>query len=564
MANISYKLFDPSTNSYVEFDDGSDTKITSASKAEIEDYATKNGYKVNYLESAADYAMPKFGMGNIGITTPETDVSVPSATPQSTVMSPLEESAAEVSPLGAIGGGILSGVTLDWRDEIFGKDERGVKPAEAEAAAYPRLYGGSKFIGALAPNIVVDLLLARAGMKNPTGIAATGGAVTGAVESLGSMEDSVSDMTMEDALGISGSMLGGAVGGAAGQKILGPLLKAGGRYLGSKIPSLGIPSFPTGVAEETIEGQMTAAGKEAEKAMLQKSLAEKGIERREARLEQIRPEKAAAEEQRVKLTDKSMKDMFAQQMDVEKLKPSAKEYSRLNQLIAREKDLAKSEFDEQLLKMKPDLAVESVQRRMKMDEKQAQSYLDNLYQSRKKPIGFESGTGISTEVKSVPLTAAEQTELQQLRTKVINYDNAKNQMDRSAAKRALDLLAEQGDEAEPPIPPDFSSEELASIMRKPLQELNGEELAARISRIGGKFLKQREDIYKLEEAIAKSNATIAAKRQMYNDLREKLIKVDGLKDYLKRFKGSALGGAVGSQAGIQGMEYGMTPSGGRR
>jgi hypothetical protein len=101
-------------------------------------------------------------------------------------------------------------------------------------------------------------------------------------------------------------------------------------------------------------------------------------------------------------------------------------------------------------------------------------------------------------------------------------------------------------------------------MDKSPDKLTPDELFLRIERLYGSYLNDTNEIRKLEEAIAKSNMSDAARKVSYDNLRNKLMKADSLKDYIERFPSSYLGGAIGAQAGTAGSKYATSPSGVRK
>ena len=407
MAKITYKLYDPKTKQDVVFNNGNTSMTFDGDKAEIDAYAKKKGFDVSYVED------------------------------------PLEKAAAAVSPVEAAAGGLLSGISLNFRDEVFGKDEAGILPQEAEKLAYPRIYEGSKLVGSTATNILADLglMAATRGRLSPTALAATGGALTGAAEAVGETPEDAS--ASDKAIAAAGGGVGGGTGGVIGTKILGPLLKAGGRFVKSKLPKLGIPGYAGEAADETVEGSIEKLNVEAQKAAI----------------ERLQKEKA----------------------------------------------------------------------------------LENLSNKR-----ANVGKSID-ELRKIQDAATEATT--------------------EAGARTAELRAVRAGEMDPSEIgefPEVSPKVLKEIMAKPPEKLTPDELFLRIERLYGSYLNNTNEIRKLEEAIAKSNMSDAARKVSYDNLRNKLMQADSLKDYIKRFPSSYLGGAIGTQAGTAGLEYATRPSGVRK
>jgi hypothetical protein len=407
MAKITYKLYDPKTKQDIVFKNGNTSLTIDGDKAEIDAYAKKKGFDVSYVED------------------------------------PLEKAAGAVSPVEAAAGGLLSGLSLNFRDEIFKKDEAGIYPQEAEKLAYPRIYEGSKLVGSTATNILADLGLMAAfrGRLSPTALAAVGGAGTGAIESLGETPEDAS--TTDQALAAAIGAGGGATGGVIGAKVLGPLLKAGGRFVKSKLPKLGIPGYAGEAADETVEGSIEKLNAEAQKAAIERLQKEKALE--------------------------------------------------------------------------------------KFSNKRA-----------------NVGKSID-ELRKIQDAAAEATS--------------------EAGARTFELRAVRAGEMDPSEIaefPEVSPKVHKEIMDKSPDKLTPDELFLRIERLYGSYLNDTNEIRKLEEAIAKSNMSDAARKVSYDNLRNKLMKADSLKDYIERFPSSYLGGAIGAQAGTAGSKYATSPSGVRK
>lgn len=521
MANITYKLFDPATKQYVLMD-GKETKTTTASKQQIEDFARKKGYKVNYIETAADYAMPKFDMGDIGMTTAADVAETPPITQQNgVIMTPTEKAATDVSRLEAAAGGFLTGLTLDFRDQIFGKDEAGVIPAEAEEAAYPKTFKTMKAVGEIVPNIGVDLgLLAasRGRIQSPAALAAGGAAITNLLQSIGQRDEPLAPITQEEALQMAGSTIGSALGGAAGQKILGPLLAAGGKYVSSKLPKLGIKGFPDRPSPEILEERMSKLAKSAEEEMVKKQA-----------LAAIEPD-VKQKQSILGLRTKSLSS--AQKKMLEEAK-GAKEF---------------------LEQFKPTPAEMKEFERIKAISKEAERLKSHFVLPGKEP-------------PKVP-TKAEIAEFDRIKSKLQSYKKAEANLAKDEEGRALELFGEYegGIIPETVIKPKLSRSQINEVLKKAADELTPDELFVAIEKHEIKRLANQRDLEKLANAISELDTGINVKRQMFDALEKRLNNLTGTTkeraiQYLTDMRFKTLGGLIGRQAGAAGAEYGMEKPG---
>jgi hypothetical protein len=518
MANITYQLYDPKTNSFAEFDDGTDVKTaTSSTKEQIEAYAKQNGFKVRYIESASDYPTPELGpmadvgmtpmpsqfgpMADIGITRPEDVVAAPV---DSVLMTDLEKEAAQVTPLGAIGGGLLEGVTLD----IFKP-----KGKAAEERAFPTLRAGAEMAGALIPNIAADIAIAGAtrGRLGATGTAAAGGALTGAIQGAAGSEEPTTGGKIIDALIGAG---GGALGGAVGSKVAGPLMKKGGEYLKRLLPEIGTPKFPTAPTEKAAEETLKKVGKSAEEEMLKKKVTQSQLEKRKAIGEALKKRIASA---------RKVSDLVGEK--------AAQEETALRNLIqeAEAGNLLTPEQGTRFInlqikgKLTPDEAAEFKSLKKLMNEK-----ADEAIKAKEKLPDIQRQQELTESVSGRPIPA----------------------------ESPLYWSPVTGKQ--------YTQAEIKNIMKSKLEDLDADALYARITNLQSKEFRNFIQTKKLEEAIKNIDASIESKRKMYNSIRDGLIKVGGLEDYLKRFKGSMVGGAAGAEVGQETAAYGTRPSGVRR
>lgn len=415
MAEITYKLYDPKKKAYRKFaDTGTDTKTTSASIEELEKYAIEKGLNLKIISGA----------------TPVTG--------QAAIV-PRDELVAEATPLGAIGGGLLSGATLGFRDELFGKDEEtGEYPQDIEKEAWPRLYEGARMVGSLIPDIGLSVLGAAAtrGRVSPAAIATAVGGLTGAAEAIGEAPAG-EKLTPETAAEAAAGAVGGATGGYVGEKVISPLLKRAGKALVQKFKS-NVPKFAGEVTEQTREGGMEVLNKEAQALMMEKEAAEAALQKQLARKSELKSESDILEAQRRKM------------------------------------------------------------------------------------------------------------------------------LEGSEDSRAIELLDPEAREELAPELPEFTKRQMREIMKKPVDQLTGEELFQRISVVGAQYAGNFQKIKALEDAITNSNLGIEQKKAGYARLKRILEQHADVEDYVKRFKSSALGGAVGAEVGAEVGKASVRPAGIRK